>query len=98
MINTLLSFATILALNTSDLNEDISLKKEAKLINEIIENLDAPQFPEVGLDDAKIISVYSPEGELLEQFSQENYDAKALRNVNFLIEDTHYKIFIKYRN
>lgn len=98
MMNTLLSFAAIIALNTSDLNEDISLKKEARLINEILENLEAPQFLEVGLEKSKTISIYTPEGELLQEFTEENYNAVALRNTDFLLEDASSKIFIKYRN
>ncbi len=98
MMNTLLSFAAIFVLNNSGFNEDINLKKEAKLINEIIESMEASHFSEIGLETVKTISIYTPEGELIQEFTEENYNAKALRNADFLMEDASSKIFIKYRN
>lgn len=98
MMTTLLNLVAILALNTSDLNEDYSLKKEAKLISEILENMQAPEFDLTGLENSKTISIYTPEGELIDEFSEDNYNARALRNTDFLLEDATSKIFIKYRN
>ncbi len=98
MINTLLTFAAFVALETTPANEDIIFKKEAKIINEILVNLEQPLFPTLEIVKSKTISVYTPEGKLLHEFTEENYDAKALRNVDFLLEDASSKIFIKYRN
>ena len=97
MMTTLLSIVAAITLNTGNLNEEDSLK-EAKLITEIIENIESKQFAEIDLNFEKVISIYTPEGELLHEFTEANYDAKALRNADLLIQDTSSKIFIKYRN
>jgi hypothetical protein len=97
-MNTILSLVAIISLNTGNLNEDDSLIKETKLISEIIENMEEPEFFENIIEKDKIISIYTPKGELLHEFSENNFDAIAIRNTDFLIEDASSKIFIKHRN
>lgn len=98
MMNTILSLVAILTLNTGDINEENSRKKEARIISEMLENMEVPTYLENRMEFAKTISIYTLEGKLLHEFSEDNFDARAMRNTDLLIEDASSKIFIKFRN
>ncbi|MBK6265861.1 hypothetical protein JKA74_12525 [Marivirga sp. S37H4] len=95
MKKSILSLAIFFAATSLVFAEDKGLKKEAKLINEVIESmeLNGLYFEEINLK--KTIKVYTVDGTLLHSFSEENFDAKAIRNADFIMEDESSKIFIK---